>query len=75
MVGTRKRIRQLKGVFLINNNMTRDELLPIMLAMETYGGSFVQNLAKAMFCADSDNLQRIVNAFPELIEKYKQFVE
>lgn len=55
--------------------MTRDELLSIMLAMETYGGSFVQNLAKAMFCADSDNLQRIVNAFPELIEKYKQFVK
>ena len=75
MDGTRKRIGQSKGEFLINNNMTRDELLSIMLAMETYGGSFVQNLAKAMFCADSDNLQRIVNAFPELIEKYKQFVK
>ena len=78
MDGTRKRIGQLKGEFLINNNMTRDEkdeLLSIMLAMETYGGSFVQNLAKAMFCADSDNLKRIVNAFPELIERYKQFVK
>jgi hypothetical protein len=54
--------------------MTRDELLPIMIAMETYGGSFDQNLAKAMLCADSDNLERIVKAFPELIERYKEFV-
>lgn len=55
--------------------MTRDELLPIMQAMETYGGGFVKKLVQAMYVADSDNLQRIANAFPELIESYKKFVK
>jgi len=54
--------------------MTRDELLPIMHAMGTYGGSFAKSLSQAMLLADPDNLQRIVNAFPELIEKYKEYV-
>jgi hypothetical protein len=26
-----------------------------------------------MLCADSDNLKRIVDAFPELVERYKEF--
>lgn len=55
--------------------MTRDELLPIMRAMETYGGSFVKNLVQAMYVADSSNLKRIVDAFPDLIERYKAFVK
>jgi hypothetical protein len=54
--------------------MNRDDLLPIMLAMETYGGSFASNLAKAMLCADSENLARIVEAFPDMIKHYKGFV-
>jgi len=74
MNGIVKHIEQSNGEFLINNNMTRDELLPIMIAMETYGGSFAKNLAKAMLCADRDNLKRIVEAFPELIERYKEFI-
>jgi hypothetical protein len=53
--------------------MTRDELLPIIAKMEQYGGSFAKSLAIAMLRADSDNLQRIVDAFPELIEKYLEF--
>ncbi len=53
--------------------MTRDELLPTMIAMTKYGGSFASKLADAMLHADSDNLQRIVNAFPEMIERYKEF--
>jgi len=47
--------------------MTRDELLPIIEKMEQYGGSFAKSLAIAMRYADSNNLQRIVNAFPEMI--------
>jgi hypothetical protein len=53
--------------------MTRDQLLPIIILMEKHGGSFVANLAKAMLCADSENLQRIVQAFPEIITKYKKW--
>ena len=55
--------------------MTRDELLPTMITMENYGGSFAKNLAKAMLNADEYNLQRIVNAFPELIERYAAFAK
>jgi hypothetical protein len=55
--------------------MTRDELLPIMQAMETYGGGFVKKLVQAMYVADSHNLERIVTAFPEIIERYKQFLK
>jgi hypothetical protein len=45
-----------------------------MHAMGNYGGSFVKSLSQAMLLADPDNLQRIVNTFPELIEKYKEFI-
>lgn len=55
--------------------MTRDELLPIINVMQVYGGSFVKKLADAMMLADSENLQRIANAFPELIERYKEFLK
>lgn len=55
--------------------MTRDELLPIINVMQVYGGSFVKKLADAMMLADSENLQRIANAFPELIEKYRGFLK
>jgi hypothetical protein len=41
-------------------------------AMEVYGGSFVQSLKRCLECADSWNFQRIVNAFPEIIEQYTE---
>jgi hypothetical protein len=56
-------------------DMTRDELLPIIEKMEQYGGSFAKSLAVAMRYADSNNLQRIVNAFPEMIESYSEFLK
>jgi hypothetical protein len=55
--------------------MTRDELLPIMVAMQKFGGGFASKLASAMFHADGNNLQRIVNAFPDLIDSYKKFAD
>lgn len=55
--------------------MTRDELLPIIVVMKQYGGSFVKSLANTMCYADNENLQRIVNAFPELIESYKEYLK
>lgn len=39
-------------------------------AMCRRGGSFVQALGEAASRADKDNLQRIINAFPEYWEEY-----
>lgn len=55
--------------------MNRDELLKIWEAMETYGGSFVSSLANTMRRADSENLAKLVNAFPNYIEEYKKFLK
>jgi len=38
--------------------------------MVKYGGGFVKSLAEAAMRADSDNLRRIKEAWPEYWEKY-----
>lgn len=38
--------------------------------MEKYGGSFVTAIAQALRYADPANRQRLLNAFPDLVEKY-----
>lgn len=40
--------------------------------MEQIGGSFAAALAVAYFNADSDNKARILGAFSDLFEKYRQ---
>ncbi len=40
--------------------------------MEKMGGSFAAALAVAYFHADSDNKARILGAFSDLFEKYRQ---
>jgi len=42
----------------------------IIAQMELRGGNFVQKLAAAMRAADTENLERIKAAFPEIIERY-----
>jgi hypothetical protein len=49
---------------------TLAELNTISSNMERYGGGFASSLAVAMVKADQDNLRRIVQAFPELMDKY-----
>ena len=44
-------------------------------AMNAFGGSFVQALAAAWRCADSDNSAKIEAAWPEYIEKYRKLSE
>jgi hypothetical protein len=39
-------------------------------AMIRYGGGFYQKLAAAMRSADAGNFQRILTAFPEILEQY-----
>jgi len=49
---------------------TLAELNTIITNMERYGGGFASSLAIAMIKADRDNLRKIVQAFPELMEEY-----
>lgn len=41
-------------------------------AMIIYGGSFVQSLGRLVRQADEDNKRRLVAAFPEYFEKYRE---
>lgn len=50
--------------------MTDEEIDHTVLAMLTFGGSFVHALAECMQRADRDNLRRIIEAFPELMTQY-----
>jgi len=52
---------------------TLAELNTISTNMEKYGGGFASSLAVAMVKADQDNLRRIVQAFPELMDEYLKF--
>ena len=38
--------------------------------MQTYGGTFVSHLAIALRYADPENRQKILNALPEIVNKY-----
>lgn len=55
--------------------MRHDDKLKVIQAMQDYGGSFVQQLAKLWLIADETNCQRIERAFDEYIEKYKNMAE
>jgi len=41
-------------------------------AMEKYGGSFVQALARAIRCADDINFNKIKISFPEYWKQYEE---
>ena len=47
----------------------------VLTAMQTYGGSFVQALAAAGFCADPVNLAKIKATWPEHWERYTKMAE
>lgn len=55
--------------------MDHDKKLKMVSAMRTYGGSFVQALAECFIRADSENLNRLVTAFPEYVQKYMDFAD
>lgn len=50
--------------------MTLHDLHYTCVAMRRYGGSFVNCIASAIEHADETNRQRLIAAFPDLIEKY-----
>lgn len=48
-----------------------DQDIEVVEAMRRYGGGFVKALAEAVALADSVNLERIKNAFPEFWKGYR----
>jgi len=53
-----------------NKMIEHDEKLKMCLAMEKFGSGFVEALAECFIRADSNNLERLCNAFPEIVEMY-----
>lgn len=51
-------------------DMTDTDLHKAAHNMENYGGGFAGAIALAYFRADSNNRERIINAFPELFERF-----
>lgn len=49
--------------------LTHDEIVYTCDAMLAYGG-FAAHIANAMFVADTANRNRLLEAFPDLFEKY-----
>ena len=43
--------------------------------MRQYGGNFVSKLADAMVAADPANFKILVEAFPQIVEKYTETAE
>jgi hypothetical protein len=50
--------------------MNPTELHAMIARMDTYGGSFVSSIAQALRFADPKNRQRLLDAFPDLVQKY-----
>ena len=46
------------------------ELILAATNMKTFGGSFAAYIGSALIVADSGNRRRLVEAFPEIVEKY-----
>jgi len=53
--------------------LTLEEKHQMIENMQKYGGSFVKALAEAFARADVFNFHRLVVAFPELVERYKNW--
>jgi len=47
-----------------------NSIYEIRLQMFRYGGNFVRQLASCLGAADIENQQRIIAAFPEIMERY-----
>ena len=52
-----------------------EQISKIKFNMTAFGGGFVVALAAAMHRADKENLERLVKAFPEYMDKYLNFGE
>lgn len=50
--------------------MTAAQVFVMTSAMRAHGGRFVKALADAMRCADVENTNRLISAFPEVVRNY-----
>jgi 2-oxo-4-hydroxy-4-carboxy--5-ureidoimidazoline (OHCU) decarboxylase len=50
--------------------MNHTQKFQLINNMRRYGGSFVSRLADALSAADPQNTERIIKAFPDIVEKY-----
>lgn len=50
--------------------MTPNEFTQLICCMEARGGSFVSALAQALRYADPTNRKRLLDAFPDIVQKY-----
>jgi len=50
--------------------MNSSQLFAMTALMETYGGTFVSSISQALRYADPVNRQKLLDAFPDLVEKY-----
>ena len=50
----------------------KSEYWNMIQAMKTYGGGFVQSLADCFTHADATNFQKLLDAFPEYVQKYQE---
>jgi hypothetical protein len=50
--------------------MNSAQLTAMLCLMQSHGGSFVGAIAQALRVADPVNRQRLLDAFPDLVEKY-----
>lgn len=48
---------------------------PLVDNMRRYGGNFISKLADAMVAADPENYGKLLEAFPDVVEKYTNFGE
>lgn len=55
--------------------MRTEKNYDIVEAMETYGGSFVQALAKCFLHADYQNFSKLKKAFPEYWNEYAEMAQ
>lgn len=53
--------------------LSHNEKLAMVKAMKFYGGSFVVALSECFIRADSNNLRKLYDTFPEYVEKYREF--
>jgi hypothetical protein len=51
-------------------HLDHDMLLDAARLMESQGGSFAGHIARAFYCADSTNRERLLTAFDDLFVRY-----
>jgi hypothetical protein len=56
-------------------HMTVSQLYRAARAMDDYGGSFAESIARAFFAADGDNKTRLLAAFGDLFVKFSVYEE